>query len=44
MLGAWLLGETMNDHAILGGALILASVWLVMAPSRAVRPTAASTR
>jgi drug/metabolite transporter (DMT)-like permease len=44
MLGAWVLGETMNDHAILGGALILASVWLVMAPSRTVRSTAPSSR
>ena len=44
MLGAWVLGETMNDHAILGGVLILASVWLVMAPSRAPRATVSSSR
>ncbi len=35
LLGAWVLGETMNDRVIVGGAVILASVWLAMAPAPA---------
>ena len=34
MLGAWILGESMNPRAISGGAVILASVWLAMAPAK----------
>ena len=34
LLGAWVLGETMNARAIAGGAIILASVWLAMVPAR----------
>ena len=35
LLGAWVLGESMNNRVIVGGAVILASVWLAMAPGRA---------
>ncbi|HJR61895.1 MAG TPA: DMT family transporter [Vicinamibacterales bacterium] len=38
LLGAWILGESMNSRALSGGALILTSMWLVMAPVR--RPAA----
>ena len=34
MLGVWILGESMNPRAIGGGAVILASVWLAMAPAK----------
>src|SRR5688500_6576606 len=44
LLGAWILGETMNDHAVIGGVLILASVWLVVAPSPTAPATARSSR
>jgi drug/metabolite transporter (DMT)-like permease len=43
MLGAWVLGETMNSRAVLGGSLILASMWLAMAPERTV-PVSGSSR
>jgi drug/metabolite transporter (DMT)-like permease len=33
-LGAWILGESMNGRAMIGGAVILASVWLSMAPAK----------
>jgi drug/metabolite transporter (DMT)-like permease len=33
LLGAWILGESMNGRTIAGGAIILASVWLAMTPS-----------
>jgi drug/metabolite transporter (DMT)-like permease len=36
MLGAWILGESMNPRAIVGGIVILASVWLAMAPGQRV--------
>jgi drug/metabolite transporter (DMT)-like permease len=32
LLGAWFLGETMNTRALLGGAIILVSVALTLAP------------
>lgn len=35
MLGAWFLGESINSRALAGGSLILFSVWLAMAPTRA---------
>ena len=31
LLGSWVLGEQMNSRALLGGVLILASMWLTMA-------------
>lgn len=34
LLGAWVLGESMNSRALSGGALILVSMWLAMAPTR----------
>jgi drug/metabolite transporter (DMT)-like permease len=34
LLGAWILDESMNAQAIVGGVVILASVWLAMAPPR----------
>jgi drug/metabolite transporter (DMT)-like permease len=33
LLGAWILGESMNARAVGGGVIILASVWLTMAPA-----------
>jgi drug/metabolite transporter (DMT)-like permease len=33
VLGAWILGESMNARAITGGVIILASVWLSMTQS-----------
>lgn len=33
LLGAWVLDEQMNSRAIIGGAVILGSVWLAMAPA-----------
>jgi drug/metabolite transporter (DMT)-like permease len=42
LLGAWVLGETMNSRVIFGGAVILASIWLAMAPARA-RPAQAAS-
>ncbi len=39
LLGAWLLDETMNSRALVGGALILASVWLAMASPRKPKAT-----
>jgi drug/metabolite transporter (DMT)-like permease len=44
MLGAWILDEVLNSRAWIGGALILASMWLAMAPDRTVRPTAPSSQ
>lgn len=44
LLGAWVLGEALNSRAWFGGALILTSLWLAMAPARTVRPTASSSR
>ena len=34
LLGAWVLGESMTGRAIVGGLIILGSVWLAMAPVR----------
>ena len=34
LLGAWILGESMSMRAFLGGVVILASVWLAMAPTK----------
>ena len=34
LLGAWILGESMTVRALWGGAVILASVWLAMAPAK----------
>jgi drug/metabolite transporter (DMT)-like permease len=34
LLGAWILGEGMTSRALVGGALILGSLWLAMAPAR----------
>jgi drug/metabolite transporter (DMT)-like permease len=34
LLGAWILDESMNPRAMLGGLIILASVWLAMVPRR----------
>jgi drug/metabolite transporter (DMT)-like permease len=34
LLGAWILGESMNPRALSGGALILLSVWLAMSSGR----------
>lgn len=34
LLGAWVLGESMNARALLGGAIILVSVALTLAPRR----------
>jgi drug/metabolite transporter (DMT)-like permease len=42
MLGAWILDESMNPRAMLGGLVILGSVWLTMAPSKLPRPSASS--
>ena len=42
LLGAWILGESMSVRAFLGGLVILASVWLAMAPARRV-PAVTST-
>ena len=41
LLGAWILGESMSMRASLGGVVILASVWLAMAPAKrgAAAPT-----
>lgn len=33
VLGAWILDESMNSRAIVGGAVILASVWLALSPA-----------
>jgi drug/metabolite transporter (DMT)-like permease len=33
LLGAWILGESMNARAVGGGVIILASVWLTMVPT-----------
>lgn len=38
VLGAWVLGERMNGRAMVGGAVILASVWLAMVPPRRHAP------
>ena len=35
LLGAWILGESLNARALAGAAVILASVWLAMAPTAA---------
>ena len=34
LLGAWILDESMNVRTLLGGTVILASVWLAMSPAR----------
>ena len=34
LLGAWILGESMNVRTLLGGTVILGSVWLAMSPTR----------
>jgi drug/metabolite transporter (DMT)-like permease len=45
LLGAWILDESMNARAMLGGVVILASVWLAMAPATPSAPrTALSSR
>ena len=41
LLGSWFLGESINNRALLGGLLILFSVWLAMAPGRAQAPAPA---
>ena len=38
LLGAWILGESMNPRALAGGAVILASVWLTMRQPRGILP------
>lgn len=38
LLGAWILGESMNPRALAGGAIILASVWLTMSQPRGILP------
>jgi drug/metabolite transporter (DMT)-like permease len=43
LLGAWILGESMNARALFGGVLILTSVWMAMAPSRPVQPVSSSS-
>jgi drug/metabolite transporter (DMT)-like permease len=40
LLGAWILGESMNARALLGGTVILASVWLTLRPPAARTPPA----
>jgi drug/metabolite transporter (DMT)-like permease len=40
LLGAWILGESMTVRALFGGIVILASVWLAMAPPRGRRVAA----
>jgi drug/metabolite transporter (DMT)-like permease len=42
LLGAWILGESMSPRAFAGGVVILASVWLAMAPARRI-PVVTST-
>jgi drug/metabolite transporter (DMT)-like permease len=42
LLGAWILDESMTGRALLGGVVILASVWLTMAPARRI-PAVTST-
>ena len=44
LLGAWILGETMNARAWLGGAIILVSVALTLAPRSLSARTARSRR
>lgn len=36
LLGAWILGESMNSRALAGGVLIIGSVWMALSP--AARP------
>jgi drug/metabolite transporter (DMT)-like permease len=37
VLGAWLLGERLQSRTLAGSAMILASVWLAMAPAKRTR-------
>ena len=43
LLGAWILGESMTPRALVGGVVILASVWLAMAPARRMSSVTSSS-
>ena len=43
LLGAWILGESMTPRALAGGVVILASVWLAMAPARRMSSVTSSS-